>query len=276
MPQGLPAVRPTAYQARPGSRPAQRRLAVPEHPQARAQENAQCSAVPASRAPARHHARNHPPGPASAKRPQAEQATYAARPIRQPPNGLPGPAGGPHKATGHMPHHPQPRAPRKRPAQRGHVSQPGTAPPEPQQHGDQLVAAEPGPAAQPASPRTRRPPPAGSSATPQNWPFCASRGSADHPCNSDARRPAVWTHRGSGGHDRGRMGGTGRGAATGGAAHRPQRSAETPAGPAGKATALNPARACRNLGSTGRDSFAAAPIMSARSASASATDRSML
>jgi len=45
MPQGLPAVRPTAYQARPGSRPAQRRLAVPEHPQARAQENAQCSAA---------------------------------------------------------------------------------------------------------------------------------------------------------------------------------------------------------------------------------------
>src|SRR5215468_4721785 len=38
------------------------------------------------------HARNHPPGPASAKRPQAEQATYAARPIRPPPNGLPGPA----------------------------------------------------------------------------------------------------------------------------------------------------------------------------------------
>src|SRR5262249_45542600 len=38
-----------------------------------------------------------------------------------------------------------------------------------------------GVAAQPAPPRTRRPPPAGSSTTPQNWPFCASRGSADLP-----------------------------------------------------------------------------------------------
>src|SRR5215471_4279070 len=46
------------------------------------------------RAGLRHvtHARNHPPGPASAERPQAEQATYAARSIRLPPNGLPGPA----------------------------------------------------------------------------------------------------------------------------------------------------------------------------------------
>src|SRR5215467_2548847 len=38
------------------------------------------------------HARNHPPGPASAQRPQAEQATYAPRPIRPPPHGLSGPA----------------------------------------------------------------------------------------------------------------------------------------------------------------------------------------
>src|SRR5262249_36327291 len=30
------------------------------------------------------HARNHPPGPASATRPQADQATYAARPTRRP------------------------------------------------------------------------------------------------------------------------------------------------------------------------------------------------
>jgi len=35
--------------------------------------------------------------------------------------------------------------PRKRPAQRGHLSQLGPAPPELQQHREQLVAAEPGP-----------------------------------------------------------------------------------------------------------------------------------
>ena len=34
----------------------------------------------------------------------------------------------------------------------------------------------------------------------------------------------------------------------------------TPAGPAGKAAALNPARSYRSPGSTGRASFAAAPI----------------
>src|SRR5262249_61485605 len=34
-------------------------------------------------------ARNRPPGPASAKRPQAEQATYAARPTRPPPTAYP-------------------------------------------------------------------------------------------------------------------------------------------------------------------------------------------
>src|SRR5215469_14837965 len=38
------------------------------------------------------------------------------------------------------------------------------------------------------------------------------------------------------------MGGTGRGAATGGATHQPQATADTPGGPAGKAAALNPAR----------------------------------
>src|SRR5215472_16797869 len=72
------------------------------------------------------------------------------------------------------------------------------------------------------------------------------------------------------------MGGTGRGAATGGATHQPQATADTPAGPAGKAAALNPARSYRNLGSTGRASVAAAPVISARSASASAADHSML
>jgi len=38
------------------------------------------------------------------------------------------------KATGHVPQHPQARAQENAPAQRGHVSQRGTAPPEPQQH----------------------------------------------------------------------------------------------------------------------------------------------
>ena len=38
------------------------------------------------------------------------------------------------------------------------------------------------------------------------------------------------------------------------------RPADTPAGPAGKAAALNRARSYRNPGSTGRASFAAAPI----------------
>ena len=101
------------------------------------------------RAGLRHatHARNHPPGPASAKRPQAEQATYAARPIRPPPNGLPGPAR--HEAhttaTGRVPQHPQGRVQENARPSAAFFSQPGTAPPERQQHGDQLAAAEPGP-----------------------------------------------------------------------------------------------------------------------------------
>src|SRR5215471_3916735 len=57
------------------------------------------------------HARNHPPGPASAKRPQAEQATYAARPTAHRPPAYPGlarrEAGT--KATGHVLQHPQAR-----------------------------------------------------------------------------------------------------------------------------------------------------------------------
>ena len=84
-------------------------------------------------------------------------------------------------ATGLVPQHPQARGQENAPDQRGLFSQPGTAPPEPPLHRDQLVAAEPRTAAQPAPPRTRRPPPAGSSTTRENWPFCASRGSADLP-----------------------------------------------------------------------------------------------
>ena len=41
-------------------------------------------------------------------------------------------------------------------------------------------------------------------------------------------------------------------------------------GQPGEAAALNPARSCHNLGSTGMASVAAAPVISARSASASA------
>src|SRR5262249_6352762 len=65
------------------------------------------------------YARNHRPGPASAERPQAEQATYAARPTRRPPNGLPGPAGGQHKGDRPRASAPTSARPRKRPAWRG-------------------------------------------------------------------------------------------------------------------------------------------------------------
>src|SRR5262249_56465755 len=66
-------------------------------------------------------------------------------------------------------------------------------------------------------------------------------------------------HRGGGGHSRARIGATDRGAATGGATHHPQRSADTPPGSAGKAAALKRAL-LPHLGSTGRASFASAPI----------------
>src|SRR5215470_7228660 len=111
------------------------------------------------------HARNHPPGPASAKRPQADQATYAARPIRPPPNGLQARPEVSTKAAGHVPQHPQPRGQENaRPAR----------PFQPARYGAARTAAAPRTAggsrtrtAQPAPPRTRPPPPAGSSTTPQ-------------------------------------------------------------------------------------------------------------
>ena len=56
----------------------------------------------------------------------------------------PGPGGGTHK-RGPRASAPASVCPRERPVQCGHVSQPGTAPPEPQQRRGQLVAAEPGP-----------------------------------------------------------------------------------------------------------------------------------
>ena len=48
-------------------------------------------------------------------------------------------------AAGHVPQHPQARAQETAGPSAAFFSQPGTAPPEPQQHRDQPVAAEPGP-----------------------------------------------------------------------------------------------------------------------------------
>ena len=63
-----------------------------------------------------------------------------------PPNGLPGPA--PHqattKATGRVPQHPHARGHENVRPGAAFFSQPGTAPPEPPQHCEQLVVAEPG------------------------------------------------------------------------------------------------------------------------------------
>src|SRR5215472_12098220 len=86
--------------------------------------------------PARHRPSGHklsrPPMPRGL-------SAHPQRPTR------PGPAEANTTATGHVPQHPQARAQENAPAQRGHVSQPGTVPPEPQQHREPLVAAEPGP-----------------------------------------------------------------------------------------------------------------------------------
>src|SRR5215472_8040062 len=49
------------------------------------------------------HARNHPPGPASAKRPQAEQATYAEGLSAHRPTAYPARREAHTKATGHVP-----------------------------------------------------------------------------------------------------------------------------------------------------------------------------
>src|SRR6516164_1441057 len=99
------------------------------------------------RAGLRHatHARNHRPGPASAERPQAEQATYAARPIRPPSSAYPARQQAGTKATGRVPQHPQARGHENARPGAAFFSQPGTAPPELEQHRDQLAAAEPGP-----------------------------------------------------------------------------------------------------------------------------------
>ena len=116
--------------------------------------------------PVRHRPSDHKPS-----RPHMPQGVSAG----PQPAYRPGPAGGPR--TGDWPGASARTSarPRRRPAQRGHLSQPGTAPLELQQHGEQLVAAEPGP---PRSQRHHER--AGrlqqdSSATPRNRPFCTSR-----------------------------------------------------------------------------------------------------
>ena len=98
----------------------------------------------------------------------------AQRPTR------PGPAAGPPNGDWPRASAPASARPGKRPAQRGLF--------QPARSGAARAAAAPRTpggrtraAAQPAPPRTRRPPPAGSSTTPQNWPFCASRPTADLP-----------------------------------------------------------------------------------------------
>ena len=87
--------------------------------------------------PARHRPSGH-----KLSRPPMPQGLPAHRPPA-----YPGPARqeASTTATGHVPHHPQARVQENAPAQRGQVSQPGTAPPEPQQHREPLVAAKPGP-----------------------------------------------------------------------------------------------------------------------------------
>src|SRR6516164_7238594 len=120
------------------------------------------SAVPTAGLRHATHARNHPPGPASAQRPQAEQATYAARRIRRPPTGLQARPGG--------------RPTHRRLAgclstdKRASKKTPGPArPSQPARYGAARTAAarrtaggsRTRTATQPAPPRTRRPPPAG-------------------------------------------------------------------------------------------------------------------
>ena len=163
-----------------------------------------------------------------------------------PPNGLPGPA--PHqattKATGRVPQHPHARGHENVRPGAAVFSQPGTAPPELEQHREPLVGAEPGP------PRSQR------------HHERAGRRLYKRIEAVAATIEAEWA-------------GAGRGAAAGGAAHHPQRSAGTPAGPAGKAAALNPRAPTATWALPGGPAWP--PRRSfPRSASASAADRSRL
>src|SRR5215472_9778076 len=86
--------------------------------------------------PARHRPSGH-----KLSRPPMPQGLSAHRPPA-----YPGPARqeASTKATSRVTQDPQARV-QERPAQRGHVSPPGTAPREPQQHREEAVVAEPGP-----------------------------------------------------------------------------------------------------------------------------------
>src|SRR5262249_31516492 len=120
------------------------------------------------------HARNHPPGPASATRPQAGQPAYAARPTRPPPTDYqprPGAAGGQHKGDPPPASAPPSARPRKRPAQRGLSASPYGA-------GDLTAAA----------PRTRRPPPEGQF---YDWAPACHVGQAESAAAGSAKRSWV-------------------------------------------------------------------------------------
>src|SRR5215831_16822966 len=107
------------------------------------------------------HARSHPPGPASAERPQAEQAAYAARPIRRPPTAYPArPGGRPTDRRLAACLRTRKRASKKtpsavRPCQPARYGAARTAPARHTAGGSRTRSAS-----QPAPPRTRRPPPA--------------------------------------------------------------------------------------------------------------------
>src|SRR5215468_3847608 len=83
--------------------------------------------------PARHRPSGHKPS-----RPPMPQGLSAHRPTAYPAR-----REASTMATGHVPQPPPARA-RDNAAQRSHVSQPGPAPPERQQHREQLLATEPG------------------------------------------------------------------------------------------------------------------------------------
>src|SRR5215469_8464530 len=199
------------------------------------------SAVP--RAGLRHatHARNRPPGPVSAERPQAEQATYAARPIRRSPaayQARPGRRPTQWRLAACLRTHK--RASKRAPS--------AVRPVQPARYGTARTAAAPRTAggsttrtaAQPAPPRTRRPRPARSSTTPR-YTDPADRNSRLIRLTDRGRRlyerieavaatiEAEWAEQA-------------------GAPRLEElrtslrRSADMPAGPAGKAAALNPAR----------------------------------
>ena len=93
----------------------------------------------------------------------------------------PGLAGGQHKGDWPRASGPTSARPRERPAQRGHVSQPGTAPPKPQQHPNSRRQQNQDRRA--ASATTNAPAVLSKTVPrlPKTSPFCASRGSADLP-----------------------------------------------------------------------------------------------